>query len=56
MRKNRVCNIPETRDLRLLELKDMLVNREYQPRMIDSAIQKARNILRHIALRNVVKT
>ena len=34
----------------------MLVNREYQPRMIDSAIQRARNIPRDIALRKVVKT
>ena len=55
MRINRICTEKETRDHRLSELKDMFVKRNYKPKMIDGAINKARNIPRDIALRKVVK-
>ena len=55
MRINRVFTFPETRDTRLVELKQMLLNRDYRPGMVDAAITKARNLPREIALRKVVK-
>ena len=51
----RNCTLPETRDQRLEELRDMLLNRNYRPGMVKAAIEKARNIPRDIALRKVVK-
>ena len=42
-----------TRDIGFQELKEMLLEREYSPGIIDSAIAKARAIPRHVALRRV---
>ena len=48
------CTEPETRDLRLQELRQFLLNGEYRPGMVDSAIARARAIPRAKALRYVV--
>ena len=42
---------PEPRDKQMLELKEMLLERDYRSGMIDSAIQKARAIPRKQALK-----
>ena len=55
MRIVRICSIPESRDLRLSELKQMFLEINYRPKIIDDAISKARNIPRSVALREVVK-
>ena len=53
MRINRICMEPDTRDQRFMELKEMLITREYSPGIIDGAIAKARAIPRLEALRRV---
>ena len=53
MRINRFCMEKSDRELRFHELKQMLLAREYSPRIIDSAIAKARAIPRQQALRRV---
>ena len=55
MRIVRTCAFPETRDLRLSELKNMFLERNYSSKLIDSAISKARKIPQIIAFRKVVK-
>ena len=55
MRIVRICSLPETRDQRLLELKEMFLEREYRPNIVDFAISRARDIPRKVALRKVVK-
>ena len=45
MRITRLCTIPETRNKRLKELKNMLLEQEYRPGMIDSAIENLRDKL-----------
>ena len=52
---NRIYTFLETREQRCKELKEMLINRDYRPGLIDGAISKARSIPREIALRKVVK-
>ena len=47
----RVCSEPSERDARFLELKEMLIEREYTPRMIDAAISRAKEIPRDEALK-----
>ena len=54
LRINRVCSLSEYRETRFKELREYLINRDYQPGMVDGAIRKARNIPRYIALRKVV--
>ena len=39
----RICSLPKDRDRRLIELKNMLLERDYKPRIIDAAIEKARS-------------
>ena len=56
MRITRICSEPETRDLRHAELKEFLLEREYRPKVIDAAIEKARQIPRNEALKRVVKS
>ena len=51
MRIIRICSNSQSRDLRLKELKEMLVSREYNPKMIDETIKKAKAIPRTKALR-----
>jgi hypothetical protein len=53
MRINRICSEIGTRDIRLEELKEMLLDREYTPKVIDSAIARAKAISRQQALRRV---
>ena len=55
LRINRVCSLTEDRENRCQELREYLINRNYQPGMIDGAIIKARDIPRSIALRKVIK-
>ena len=43
----RICTNPKTRDLRLNELKQLLLEREYPNRLIDSALDKARKVPRN---------
>lgn len=50
MRINRICMKPETRDKRLQELKEILLERDYRSGMIDSAVQRARAIPRKQSL------
>ena len=51
----RVCNEPVERDLRLKELKDMLIFRNYPNNLVDRAIDKAREVPRELALRKVTR-
>ena len=53
LRINRVCMEEDTRDMRFQELKEMLLDRDYTPGIINAAISKARAIPRHVALRRV---
>ena len=52
----RICTLQEDREKRFSELKDLLLSRDYKPKVIDSAIQKARNIPREEALKRVNKS
>ena len=45
----------EDREKRFLELRDLLIARDYKPKLIDSAIQKARKIPRTEALKRVYR-
>ena len=56
MRINRICTKPETRDKQMEELKEMLVEREYRPAMIDGVIKKARAIPRARAIKLIAQT
>ena len=56
MRIVRICTDPRKRDIRLGELKSLLMDRNYQEYSIDRAIKKAKSIPRHIALKKVKKT
>ena len=51
----RSCSHPETRDKRLAELKQLLVDRDYKSKLINDNIEKARKIPRKEALKRVVK-
>ena len=51
----RICSDPQKRDLRLSELKQLLLERGYEENMIDSALQKAKKVPRKAALKKVVK-
>ena len=51
----RICSESESRDQRLGELKQMLLDRDYKAKIVDAAIEKARNIPRSEALKRVVK-
>ena len=48
----RICSLIEDREKRFLELKTLLLSRDYKPKMIDSAIERARNVPRSQALKN----
>ena len=51
----RICTNSETRDIRLQELKDLLLARNYKAGVINDAILKATNIPREEALKKVRK-
>lgn len=53
LRITRICSEPEARENRFIELKEMLNNREYTPKLVDAAIAKARAVTREVALREV---
>ena len=55
MRIVRICTDPEARELRFRELKALLIARDYNHQLVDSAINKARAIPRNIALRKKPK-
>ena len=49
----RICTLPKDRDTRLTELRNMLIERDYKPGIIDAAIDRARQISRNDALKKV---
>ena len=49
----RICSLPEVRDQRLEELKNLLISREYKPGIIDAAIMRAKAIPRSEAIKRV---
>ena len=49
----RICSLPKDRDKRLIELKMMLLERDYKPKLIEAAIEKAKSIPRMEALKKV---
>ena len=51
----RICSQEDTRDLRLDELKDLLISRGYKSGVVREAIEKARKIPRTEALKKVEK-
>ena len=51
----RICSEQESCDQRLAELREMLLDRNYKPKIIDAAIKKAKDIPRNEALKRVVK-
>ena len=52
----RVCTSQEDRDKRLIELKDRLLARDYNRGMVQAALDKAREVPRSRALKEVRKT
>ena len=52
----RICSDPEDRESNFQKLKQMLLERDYKPKIIDAAINRARLIKREDALKKVVKT
>ena len=51
----RICSRVEDRDLRLEELKVMLLNRDYNVSIVNNAIRKAKEVPRQEALKRVIK-
>ena len=47
----RVCSSPETRDIRMEELRERLLARQYNTEIVDSALNEARAVPRDRALR-----
>ena len=41
--------------MRLGELKELILERDYPERLVDSALMKARSVPRHVALRRIIK-
>ena len=51
----RICSNPKERDIRLSELKEMLISRDYKKNLINSAIEKALKIPRSEAIKKVIR-
>ena len=51
----RICSETVTRDQRLAELRELLLSRNYKPKLVDAAIEKAKEIPRKKALEKVLK-
>ena len=51
----RICSEPATRDVRLEELRQLLLSRDYKAGVIEAAIKRAKSIPRSEALKKVVK-
>ena len=49
----RACSNPEDRDKRLRELKEQLLERQYDKKLVEYALEKARNVPRNKALKKV---
>ena len=49
----RICTEPETRDIRLTELKQLLLSRNYKQNIVNAAIEKAKLIPRQKAIEKV---
>ena len=47
----RICTDKNKRDIRLEELRKLFLDRNYSPETVDRAIQKAKQVPRHLALR-----
>ena len=43
----KICSDEEKRDIRMKELKEMLLEREYDESVVDTAITRAKKIERH---------
>ena len=52
----RICTHKEDREKRFSELKSLLISRDYKPRSVDAAIDRARKIPREQALKKVEKS
>ena len=52
----RICTDTSERDQRLIELKDMLVARNYKKSIINAAIEKALKVPRSVAIKKVIRT
>ena len=52
----RICSTEEDREKQFFNLKELMKSRGYSDRIISSAIERARSIPRHIALRKVIKS
>ena len=51
----RICSNPENREKQFLKLKELMENRGYSENTISSAIDRARRIPRHVALKRVLR-
>ena len=51
----RICTNPATRDVRLNELKYLVLERKYPEKLIDPALEKARLVPRYKALRKIIR-
>ena len=51
----RICSKVEDREKQFIKLKELMKSRGYSEIMLNSAIERARNVPRHIALRKVIK-
>ena len=51
----RICSDPKKRDKRMMELKELLLKRNYSEIMVDSAIERAKKVPRKAALKKVVR-
>ena len=55
LRIQRTCTDPTNREIRFSELRSKLIDRDYSPRLIGSAITRARKVPRDAALKKVKK-
>ena len=55
LRNVRICTNPEVKDIRLNDLKNLLLSRNYPERLVDSALDKARQVPRHASLKRVIR-
>ena len=52
----RICTNPDNRDIRLKELKELLLSRDYKASVVNTAIERARSVSREDALKKTEKT
>ena len=51
----RICSLPDDREKRFAELKNLLLSRDYKAGLIDHAIERARKLPRTEALKKVIR-